>query len=193
MGRNVGIQQCEGMTVSGGRQEKGFLNAILFAFSVRGREGLWKRLWLTTSNRIGVIRFCFGMRVTGSRFASTTMTWRQWPRTGIRNINIDCVSYTRVGVLNLHNPVQDWPPPPQTWIFAELSRGDSPAVWYFSQNVFKCKGNPSESFDKKYRKTVFLMGKNLLNFWLSFHKLVNADISCILGLYRYFLFGRYLA
>lgn len=38
MGRNVGIQQCEGMTVSGGRQEKGFLNAILFAFSVRGRE-----------------------------------------------------------------------------------------------------------------------------------------------------------
>lgn len=123
------------------------------------REGLWKRLWLTTSNRIGVIRFCFGMRVTGSRFASTTMTWRQWPRTGIRNINIDCVSYTRVGVLNLHNPVQDWPPPPQTWIFAELSRGDSPAVWYFSQNVFKCKGNPSESFDKKYRKTVFLMGK----------------------------------
>lgn len=138
---------------------KGFLNAILFAFSVRGREGLWKRLWLTTSNRIGVIRFCFGMRVTGSRFASTTMTWRQWPRTGIRNINIDCVSYTRVGVLNLHNPVQDWPPPPQTWIFAELSRGDSPAVWYFSQNVFKCKGNPSESFDKKYRKTVFLMGK----------------------------------
>lgn len=159
MGRNVGIQQCEGMTVSGGRQEKGFLNAILFAFSVRGREGLWKRLWLTTSNRIGVIRFCFGMRVTGSRFASTTMTWKQWPRTGIRNINIDCVSYTRVGVLNLHNPVQDWPPPPQTWIFAELSRGDSPAVWYFSQNVFKCKGNPSESFDKKYRKTVFLMGK----------------------------------
>ena len=35
--------------------------------------------------------------------------------------------------------------------------------------------------------------KNLLNFWLSFHKLVNADISRILGLYRYFLFGRYLA
>ena len=163
MGRNVGIQQCEGMTVSGGRQEKGFLNAILFAFSVRGREGLWKRLWLTTSNRIGVIRFCFGMRVTGSRFASTTMTWRQWPRTGIRNINIDCVSYTRVGVLNLHNPVQDWPPPPQTWIFAELSRGDSPAVWYFSQNVFKCKGNPSESFDKKYRKTVFLYQKHNKN------------------------------
>ncbi len=30
---------------------------------------------------------------------------------------------------------------------------------YFSQNVFKCKGKPSESFDKKYRKTVFLMGK----------------------------------
>ena len=35
--------------------------------------------------------------------------------------------------------------------------------------------------------------KNLLNFRLSFHKLVNADISRILGLYRYFLFGRYLA
>ena len=39
----------------------------------------------------------------------------------------------------------------------------------------------------------FFNTKNLLNFWLSFHKLVNADISRILGLYRYFLFGRYLA
>ena len=39
----------------------------------------------------------------------------------------------------------------------------------------------------------FFRNKNLLNFWLSFHKLVNADISRILGLYRYFLFGRYLA
>ena len=38
-----------------------------------------------------------------------------------------------------------------------------------------------------------ILYKNLLNFWLSFHKLVNADISRILGLYRYFLFRRYLA
>ena len=40
MGRSEGIQQCEGMTVSGERHEKGFLNAILFVFSVRGKEGL---------------------------------------------------------------------------------------------------------------------------------------------------------
>ena len=43
------------------------------------------------------------------------------------------------------------------------------------------------------RAYLFFKDKNLLNFWLSFHKLVNADISRILGLYRYFLFGRYLA
>ena len=42
-------------------------------------------------------------------------------------------------------------------------------------------------------KSIFFSSKNLLHFWLSFHKLVNADISRILGLYRYFLFGRYLA
>lgn len=39
-GQEQGIQQCEGMTASGERQEKGFLNAILFVFSVRGKEGL---------------------------------------------------------------------------------------------------------------------------------------------------------
>ena len=47
--------------------------------------------------------------------------------------------------------------------------------------------------DNDFVKSYLVYHKNLLNFWLSFHKLVNADISRILGLYRYFLFGRYLA
>lgn len=42
------------------------------------------------------------------------------------------------------------------------------------------------------RKVIFF-NKNSLNFWLSFHKLVNVGIACILGLYRHFPFGRYSA
>lgn len=51
--------------------------------------------------------------------------------------------------------------PPQTRIFAELSRGDSQAALYVLQNVRKYKGKPSQGFDKKYRKIVFLMGKKV--------------------------------
>lgn len=51
----------------------------------------------------------------------------------------------------------------------------------FSQNVFKCKGNPSESFDKKYRKTVFLMGKKAQKEVLFYHSLCPFEWKDVKG------------
>ena len=64
-------------------------------------------------------------------------------------------------------------------------------AYFISDRIKIEKGTTDKRLVQRYMFT--FMHKNLLNFWLSFHKLVNADISRILGLYRYFLFGRYLA
>ena len=64
-------------------------------------------------------------------------------------------------------------------------------AYFISDRIKIEKGTTDKRLVQRYMFTFMI--KNLLNFWLSFHKLVNADISRILGLYRYFLFGRYLA
>ena len=75
--RKCGLRHRVDTTGAGRKQGKNSLRVIRFAKNAKSRAGMWpRRMWIMWS-RIAVTRRCFGIRVTGRRYATAAIPGRR--------------------------------------------------------------------------------------------------------------------